>query len=41
MSSSKKGLCCIRGRKGLDGEMGVEEGEEEVVKGLVCSSGET
>lgn len=33
-SSSKKGLRCIRVRKGLEGEMGVEEGEEEGVIGL-------
>lgn len=35
MSSSKKGLRCIREGKGLVGEMGVEEEEGEEVKGLV------
>ncbi len=43
MSSSKKGLRCIHEGKGLEGEMGVEQGEGEGVKGLVGlqSSGET
>lgn len=43
ISSSKKGFRCIRGRKGLEGERGVGEGEEEGVKGLVWFplSGET
>lgn len=35
MSSSKKGLRCMREGKGLVGEMGVEEEEGQEVKGLV------
>lgn len=35
MRSSKKGLHCIRGRKGLKGEMGSGVREGEGVKGLV------
>lgn len=35
MSSSKKGLRCMREGNGLEGEMGVKEGEGEEVKGLV------
>ena len=33
MSSSKKGLRCIWVRKGLEVEMGVEEGEDVAEKG--------